>query len=500
MTTQRVQPNPPLLHNRYRILTRLGANRLADVFRATDERLSRSVLVHVLRPDLENDPVLRQRFQDESQKMAQRAHPALLDVYDRGEVGVRPYMVTEDVAGHTLAEALPLPTHKGLQILRQVVGAVVTTQTSGMVVPPIISNAILVTAEGRPVLVEPWWISQAQLRQDMAYYRAPEIIEGGPPSDRSVVYALGMLAYEIFLGKRPWAEYDAEAVQQRHLTHDLPPLHSQMNDFMPSLSAALSLATTRDVQRRTFDAQAFSRELAAVDASAEAITRPLVRPMPAFRDSVREARKTITQKLRSEATPPPGQAPSAWAVPPPQAYAPRPVMPPPRQVVQPSPANQPALSPDDVRREVRREVRRHARRQGLLRFIRRRLVGLIFLALLVGGCFWSFTLGRDWITSGEAKVWACGYIPDYVCEFIPGPATIVQPVRYVVISPELNIRAQPSTLQGDVIETLPENTIVIAPDPNDTRVSEGIEWIRVFVDYNNRRIDGWVALSFLQEE
>src|SRR5918997_692552 len=100
---------PPLLrlHDRYRIDARLGQSRLAVVYRAQDERLKRSVLVHLLREELVGQHALRERFLQEAQRAAQRSHQGLLEVYDSGDVADRPYMITEDVSGQPLAHHLP---------------------------------------------------------------------------------------------------------------------------------------------------------------------------------------------------------------------------------------------------------------------------------------------------------------------------------------------------------------------------------------------------------
>ncbi len=491
MTTQPAQPNLPLLHNRYRIFSRLGDNRLAQVFRASDERLGRPVLVHILRPDLQENEALRRRFTEEAQGLAKRAHPALLDVFDQGDVAGRPYMVTEEVDGRPLRAALPLALPDALRMLRQIVGAVAITITTQTPTPPIASGAILVTPDNRPILAEPWWLSQQELRDELAYYRAPERVRGEPPSERSTVYALGLLGYEMMLGQRPWGDQSPQAAQQKHVSDEVPPLYNEMVSFMPSLAAALQLAAARDPFQRTLDVQSLARDLAAVDAAAEAPTKPLVRPMPAIRDTMREARRTITQRRRpTEDLPPPSSAPSAQAAAP-VMQQPRPVMPPP----QPPPQQ---LSRDDLRKEVRREVRREARRRGCLSFIRRRVVGLILLVVLAGGCYWGFTFGRDWFESGAAKTWACGWLPEFACAYLPGDAK-PQPINYVVLVENTNVCSAPS-ISAPILESLPKDTRVTAPDPNDVHAADGNTWIRIETTYNNRRLDGWVALSLLQEE
>ncbi|HWQ11942.1 MAG TPA: protein kinase, partial [Roseiflexaceae bacterium] len=122
----------PVLHGRYRIEEQLGAWRLAVVYRAYDERLQRPVLVHLFRRDLLGQEPLRQRFVQEAQNSARRSHPSLLDVFDSGEVGGRPFMITEYVSGRTLREIGALSLEEALLYFRQVVGAVAACQEAGV--------------------------------------------------------------------------------------------------------------------------------------------------------------------------------------------------------------------------------------------------------------------------------------------------------------------------------------------------------------------------------
>ncbi|HEY1016920.1 MAG TPA: SH3 domain-containing protein, partial [Herpetosiphonaceae bacterium] len=157
----------------------------------------------------------------------------------------------------------------------------------------------------------------------------------------------------------------------------------------------------------------------------------------------------------------------------------------------------PAVSREDMREEVRREVRREARRRGCFSFIRRRVIGLLFLAALAGGCYWGFTYGLNWFTSGEAKAWACGYIPKMACDLLPG-STKAAIVNYVTTT-AMNIRSSPTTVD-------PKN--VLAQVPAGTRLTwtgekrdvEGLTWVRVSLVFENRKLDGWAAQDLLQEE
>lgn len=503
MTNPSAQTTPPLLHNRYRITARLGENRLAIIYRATDERLARSVLVHLLRPDLQNNEPLRRRFADEAQGLARRTHPALLEVYDSGDVAGRPYMITEEAVGRPLQDMLPLPLAQAVQILRQVVGGVATTISTQTPTPPLSSRTIILTDAGRAVLVEPWWMNANELRDDLLHYRAPERAQGGPPDERSMVYAIGILGYELIGGKRPIV--GGNAADNQRDSAQLPSVYDLLNGFVPSLSAALTLATTRDLETRTATVQALARDLAAVESVVEAPTKQLVRPVPALRDSMRDARRSITQRRTQPVAPPPSVAPSASAAPVWNVPPPRPVMPPQRSAPPAQPPAQPALSRDDLRQELRREIRRDARRRGCLRFIGKRVFGLIILAALLGGCFWGFTFGKRWLTEGDAKAWACSWLPSWGCNLLPGPGTLAGsvkrgPTSFTTIQPVTNVRSSPllDNTGANVLAQLPQGTSVLAPSPDEITEADGIQWVRIEVDFEGRRVTGWVSVALLQ--
>src|SRR5215208_5266524 len=202
----------PLLHGRYRIEEQLGAGRLAVVYRAYDQRLQRQVLVHMLRKELLGQEALRQRFIQESHSNARRSHQSLLEIFDSGEIAGRPYMITEYVAGRTLRELGALSLEEALLYFRQVVGAIATCQIAGVPHPPITSNNIFLVEDGHVELVESWLTTPSAVTIDIAAYRAPERVEGGPATPASAVYALGLLLIEMLTGQRPVSGDDPRVI------------------------------------------------------------------------------------------------------------------------------------------------------------------------------------------------------------------------------------------------------------------------------------------------
>jgi hypothetical protein len=475
------QATPPLLHDRYRILTKLGITRLAVVYRASDERLHRQVLVHMLRPEHQQQGGLRQRFLDEAQSRARRHHPALLEIFDSGEVSDRPYLVTEEPAGQRLAEALPLGALLALRTLRQLVGAIQSCREGNSPLPPISSKAIILSEHQRAVLVEPWWLSADELALEQAHYRAPERTLGAPPSEATLVYSLGILAYELFSGRRPFQGTSPQEIAQQHLHQELPPAITLVPGFAPRFAQVLARATERRPEDRTPDLLTLARDLAALEASTDSPTQPLAAPPRPLRQAVRETLKPVTGALRrppqvAHAAPPP---PPMWQ-PPAPAFRPGPPAPQPR--------------PADMRREIQREVKREMRRGGCRRFLARRIVGLVFILGLIGGCAWSVTFGLNWYRDGHARVeCATRQLPDFVCNLLPSAG------RTLKVNREgLNLRSEPGTA-SEVLGVLKAGDRV--ERRGDPQVdAAGISWLPVTAEINGVRLDGWCSYDLLLQE
>ncbi|HEU5014762.1 MAG TPA: serine/threonine-protein kinase, partial [Roseiflexaceae bacterium] len=290
-----------VLHGRYRIDAKLGTGRLATVYRGYDERLQRPVLVHMLRQELGGNEQLRQRFVEESHASARRSHQSLLEVFDSGEVGQRPYMVTEYVAGRTLRELGALSLEEALLYFRQVVGAVATCQAAGVPHPPISSSNLVLVEDGHVELLENWSTPLNEVAADIACYRAPERTEGKPATDASAVYSLGLLLYEMLTGRRMISGDDAQQIAQAHLTAHIPPL-SQVRPMLhvPALEQILARATARRPEDRQPDAATLAHELDEMRRNLNSDTRKLDQPpveSPSLRRKInRRASELVTPR------------------------------------------------------------------------------------------------------------------------------------------------------------------------------------------------------------
>lgn len=455
-------PTAPVLHNRYRIEERLGATRLAVVYRAYDERLQRRVLVAMLRKELLDQETLRRRFVAEAQFGAQHVHPSLLHVYDSGEVAGRPFMVTEYVAGKTLRESGPLTVEVALLYFRQIVGAVAACQAAGAPHPPISSANVMLVDEGHVELIENWSMTPAQSGLDAAAYRAPERMSGQPPSAASVVYSLGLLLIEMLTGRRVVEGADLEEIlrAQRNLVFPtLSAMHPHV--YLPSLARLLARATAPDPLQRFPDALALNQALDEVWRSVSRDTDRLASPM--------------------RSAPIGRQTP-----PPPLNIRPSPV------AADPSPSfATPAATID-----TNQLMLQTARQRSLAALI----AMLMFFVLVGSGAYVLTSLALEGLTSirlprPQVSLPEGIALPDWLTGVGGGSGEIL--IVTIGDVEGLNLRDEPG-LNTRIIDLLPNGTRVRKLE--GPRIVDNLPWVRVRGEINGRPVEGWVSQLFVRAE
>lgn len=486
--------NLPRLHDRYEIEARLGEGRLATVYRAKDVRLQRTVLVHILRSELAQQPNLRRRFEEEAQRGAQRSHPGLLEVYDSGEVGGRPYMVTEDIsAGRPLAESGLLSAGEALSVVRTIVSAVALAQAQGVPHPPVSSRNVWLLEGGRTVLLENWNVAPTDVTRDLAPYRAPERAQGAPPSPATSVYALGILAWETFVGRRPFDAPTPALVAQQQLQRELPPISQERPSiFSRELDRIVGQAVAVSPNLRYPTPTDFGRALDLyADATSAQTGRLAALPYPL---ETPEPEPLAVQPPRSSRLPLPSRRSKA-------AVAPTVAPPPPPPVIQETPQTRtivttPAYDQRVVDQQIRREVKREVRRQGCRRAIIKRSVQLIVVFLLLYGGYLGIQYAVDYATGQIQQInpvaWITRQLPN-PADLLPGwlrsPGSLTATYRVTQI---VNLRSEPAVNDSTFIKQLEPGTLIQQVGaPQADANGQPYQWIQVIVLSDGSR--GWVA-------
>lgn len=220
---------------RYEVLERIGAGGMAIVYKAKDLLLNRVVTIKVLREQFVTDEDFIRRFRREAQSAASLSHPNIVSIYDVGKDGDTEYIVMEYVEGRNLKEIIreyaPLSTDQAINLARQITGAIQNAHENHIIHRDIKPHNILVTAEGN-VKVTDFGIARAVSSATVTHtgdivgsvhYLSPEQAKGIQSNERSDIYSLGIVLYELLTGKVPYDGETPIAIALKHLQQDPEP-------------------------------------------------------------------------------------------------------------------------------------------------------------------------------------------------------------------------------------------------------------------------------------
>ena len=241
-----------VLDGRYALEMLVGSGGMADVYRAKDQLLERTVAVKILHQQYENDTEFIARFQREAKAAARITHPNIVNVFDVGVAEGRHYIVMEYVPGRTLKERIkeegPVPAAQALEIARQIAGALAQAHANNLVHCDIKPHNILVMPDGN-VKVADFGIARAVTESTMTYndnimgsvhYFSPEQARGTIITPKSDVYSLGVVLYEMLTGRIPFDGNTAVSIARKHLEEEALPVRSVVPNIPPVVEALVT--------------------------------------------------------------------------------------------------------------------------------------------------------------------------------------------------------------------------------------------------------------------
>ena len=214
----------------YRIVEKIGAGGMGEVYRAHDSRLGRDVAIKVLPPHLSATPEVRARFEREARTISQLNHPHICTLYDVGRDAGTDYLVMELVQGESLAPRLekgPLPTADVLRLGAQIADALDRAHRAGVVHRDLKPGNVMLTKSGAKLMDFGLARTSAPIQQPSApaesptmsrpltaegtivgtlQYMAPEQLEGKEADARSDIWALGCVLYEMATGAKAFVD------------------------------------------------------------------------------------------------------------------------------------------------------------------------------------------------------------------------------------------------------------------------------------------------------
>jgi len=232
------------LGNRYEILERIGRGGMSLVYRAQDTLLNRTVAVKVLHNQFVNDTEFVKRFRREGQAAASLSHPNIVSLYDVGQEDDFYYLVMEYVDGETLKDRIatrgPIPVLEAMRIAYQICEALEHAHQHKVVHRDIKPHNILLTKDGR-VKVTDFGIARAATESTITntgsiigsvHYFSPEQARGGFIGEKSDLYSLGVVLYEMLTGRVPFDGETPISVALKHLQEPAPDL-ATLNPKIP---------------------------------------------------------------------------------------------------------------------------------------------------------------------------------------------------------------------------------------------------------------------------
>ena len=270
-----------LLGGRYRIIALLGRGGMGEVYRATDLTLGQSVALKFLPEEAARDQRLLERFHGEVRVARQVSHPNVCRVYDIGEVENMPFLSMEYVDGEDLSSLLlrigRLPSHKALETSRKICAGLAAAHDRGIVHRDLKPANIMMNKRGEVLIMDfglaalAGDLSGSEARNGTPAYMAPEQLKGAEVTARSDIYALGLVLYELFTGKRPFDGATVQKLLEQQEAAQLTSMTSIAADVDPGVEQAIRRCLDPDPAKRPSTARAVAAALPGGDALAAAL-------------------------------------------------------------------------------------------------------------------------------------------------------------------------------------------------------------------------------------
>jgi len=299
----------------YRLIDRLGAGGMGEVWRAEDTRLLRSVAIKILSERIANDPEWKARFLREARTIAQMNHPNIATIYSIEQEAEKLFIVMELVEGESLATVLArgaLQPDEAVRIIGQVAEALAEAHEKGVVHRDVKPDNIIVGKRSVKVLdfgiakqlvstSQTPTLTQAGLIVGTPFYMSPEQALGKPVDARSDLFSLGVVFYEALTGKRPFEGESVTETMMNIIMQEAPDLAATPLALPASLVEIVNRALQKKPERRFGSAGELVDALSRVDFKSKPVPKA---PKPQKADVPTVAMPSAPQPAQ---TPIPGQ-------------------------------------------------------------------------------------------------------------------------------------------------------------------------------------------------
>jgi serine/threonine protein kinase len=307
------------LGGRYRVEGELGRGGMARVYRGTDLVLGRPVAVKVLSSQYAEDGTFVSRFRREAQAAARLNHPNLVQVFDTGSDDGVHYIVMEYVEAKTLADYLAgggrIMPDRAIELAESVCDALAVAHSQGVIHRDVKPANIMVTRDGH-VKVTDFGIARVTTNETVeqtaavlgtASYLSPEQAQGGAIDQRSDLYSLGCVLYEMLTGRPPFTADSPVAVASKHVLQEPVPPSRLNRDVSPELDAIVMRALAKNPDDRYQDAEEMKEDLERARRGLPVMATPVLPSAPQTTQVIQRAQPQPTSVLPPGTVTPPGE-------------------------------------------------------------------------------------------------------------------------------------------------------------------------------------------------
>src|SRR6187399_2813545 len=266
-----------MLAERYRMVGLLGRGGMGEVYRADDLKLGQPVALKFLPEELDSDPARLTQLHSEVRMARQVSHPNVCRVYDVGEYDGHTFLSMEYVDGEDLASLIRrigrFPEDRAVELARQLCAGLAAAHDRGVVHRDLKPANIMLDGSGK-IRITDFGLAGAAgeiLRAGTPAYMAPEQLAGGEVTPRSDIYALGLVLYEMFTGRRAIEGRNLAELIARREQEGITEPSQIVRDLDPSIDRAIMRCIELDPARRPSSALAVAAALPGGDPLAAAL-------------------------------------------------------------------------------------------------------------------------------------------------------------------------------------------------------------------------------------
>ncbi|MBE2269269.1 MAG: serine/threonine protein kinase [Anaerolinea sp.] len=264
----------------FQIRIHLAQGGMADIYRAYDFISGKEVVLKVPNPQMIGDPAQYERFQRELEVTNHLSHPAIQKGLGSGQFNRTPYLVTEYVDGRSLRDIImadaPLPVERVLLLIEKIADGMAYCHENEVIHRDLKPENILVRSDGQPIIID-FGLALTRDGRRVTYanltatagtpdYMSPEQIEGQRGDERTDIYALGTMMFEMLAGRLPFVGDSYQVVVTQHLQAPTPRLDRIKPGIAPQVAAICARAMQRSPEDRYASMREFAKDLRQPDA------------------------------------------------------------------------------------------------------------------------------------------------------------------------------------------------------------------------------------------